>query len=63
MSLAGEMLEEIIAAIPNGLYVTDLIGHGVNIVTGDYSTGASGSGLKTESSRIRWEEITVAAGS
>ena len=34
--------EEIMAEIPSGLYVTDLIGHGVNIVTGDYSHGASG---------------------
>src|SRR3546814_19680736 len=30
------------AGIGQGLYVTELIGHGVNPVTGDYSRGASG---------------------
>jgi len=33
---------ELIADIADGVYVTDLIGHGVNGVTGDYSRGASG---------------------
>jgi PmbA protein len=34
--------DELIADIKSGLYVTDLIGMGVNGVTGDYSRGASG---------------------
>ncbi len=34
--------EEIIRGVRQGLYVTELIGHGVNIVTGDYSRGAAG---------------------
>ena len=34
--------EQIIAGIPNGFYVTELMGFGVNIVTGDYSRGAAG---------------------
>lgn len=33
---------ELIADIADGIYVTELIGHGVNAVTGDYSRGASG---------------------
>lgn len=33
---------ELIADIEDGVYVTELIGHGVNGVTGDYSRGASG---------------------
>ncbi|MFM2302337.1 MAG: hypothetical protein RLZZ84_2073 [Pseudomonadota bacterium] len=33
---------ELIADIADGVYVTELIGHGVNGVTGDYSRGASG---------------------
>jgi len=33
---------ELIADIADGVYVTELIGHGVNPVTGDYSRGASG---------------------
>ena len=35
-------VEELIADIAEGVYVTELIGHGVNGVTGDYSRGASG---------------------
>jgi PmbA protein len=33
--------EALIADIAEGFYVTDLIGMGVNMVTGDYSRGAS----------------------
>lgn len=40
---AGEAsVEELIADIEEGVLVTELIGHGVNNVTGDYSRGASG---------------------
>ncbi len=52
--------EQIIAEIPNGLYVTDLIGHGVNIVTGDYSHGASGLWIENGELAYPVEEITVA---
>ena len=34
--------EELMADIGTGLYVTELIGQGVNMVTGEYSRGASG---------------------
>lgn len=34
--------EALMADIEEGIYVTDLIGHGVNALTGDYSRGASG---------------------
>ncbi len=33
---------ELMADIADGVYITELIGHGVNMVTGDYSQGASG---------------------
>lgn len=52
--------EEIIAEIPAGLYVTELIGHGVNIVTGDYSHGASGLWIENGELTYPVEEITVA---
>lgn len=39
----GEMTPEaLIAAVGTGFYVTDFIGHGANLVTGDYSRGAAG---------------------
>jgi hypothetical protein len=34
--------KELIAGIKEGLYVTEFLGHGANLVTGDYSRGASG---------------------
>ena len=37
-----ETPEQIIAAIPQGLYLTEFLGRGINMVTGDYSRGASG---------------------
>jgi len=52
--------EEILAEIPSGLYVTELIGHGVNIVTGDYSHGASGLWIENGELTYPVEEITVA---
>ena len=51
---------EIIRSVPRGLYVTELIGMGVNGVTGDYSRGASG--FWVEKGRIAYpvQEITIA---
>jgi PmbA protein len=34
--------EALMADVKDGVYITELIGHGVNGVTGDYSRGASG---------------------
>ncbi|MFM8546661.1 MAG: metallopeptidase TldD-related protein, partial [Betaproteobacteria bacterium] len=46
--------------LDRGLFVTELLGHGVNYVTGDYSRGASGYWV--EGGRIQFpvEEITIA---
>jgi PmbA protein len=52
--------KEIIAAIPEGLYVTEFLGHGVNLVTGDYSRGASGLWISGGELTYPVEEITVA---
>ena len=51
---------EMIAEIKNGLFITDLIGFGVNGVTGDYSRGASGFWI--ENGKLAWpvSGITVA---
>ncbi len=58
---AGEMNpDELMADIKQGLYVTELIGFGINGVTGDYSRGASGFWI--EDGRISYpvNEITIA---
>ena len=52
--------DEIIASVPNGLYVTGLIGFGVNPVTGDYSRGASGLWIEGGELTYAVEEITIA---
>ncbi len=52
--------EELLRNVRQGLYVTELIGHGVNIVTGDYSQGASGLWIENGELAYPVEEITVA---
>ncbi|MGH9475953.1 MAG: TldD/PmbA family protein [Terriglobales bacterium] len=52
--------DQILATIPNGLYVTEFIGFGVNTVTGDFSRGASGLWIENGSLAYPVEEITVA---
>ena len=52
--------EQIIADVPAGLYVTGLIGFGVNTVTGDYSRGASGLWIENGVLTHAVEEVTIA---
>jgi PmbA protein len=52
--------QEIIRSVKNGFYVTDLIGFGVNIVTGDYSRGASGLWIENGELTFPVEEVTIA---
>jgi PmbA protein len=52
--------EQIIGDIKNGLYVTETMGHGVNLVTGDYSVGASGMWIENGEVAYPVEEITIA---
>ena len=52
--------EQIIAQIPAGLYVTSLMGFGVNVVTGDYSRGATGLWIENGVLAHAVEEVTIA---
>lgn len=52
--------EQIIADVKQGLYVIDLLGFGVNLVTGDYSRGATGIWIENGELTYPVEEITVA---
>ncbi len=52
--------QQIIADIPDGLYVTEFLGQGVNLVTGDYSRGVSGLWIRNGELTFPVEEITVA---
>jgi PmbA protein len=52
--------EQLIAEIETGFYVTDLIGMGVNMVTGDYSRGASGFWIENGELTYAVSEVTIA---
>ncbi len=52
--------QDIIKTVKQGLYVTDLIGFGINMVTGDYSRGASGFWIEGGELAYPVEEITIA---
>jgi PmbA protein len=52
--------DQIIGGVSNGLYVTELIGGGANIVTGDYSSGAAGLWIENGKLTYPVSEITIA---
>lgn len=52
--------EALIAEAGNGLYVTELIGHGANLMTGDYSRGAAGYAIENGVLAYPVSEITIA---
>jgi PmbA protein len=52
--------EEILADVAAGLYVTGLMGFGVNVVTGDYSRGATGLWIENGQLTHAVEEVTIA---
>ena len=52
--------EQILASIRNGFYVTELLGFGVNIVTGDYSRGAAGLWIRNGELAFAVSEVTIA---
>ncbi|MCX8518486.1 MAG: metallopeptidase TldD-related protein, partial [Rhodoferax sp.] len=56
----GDTLDAMLQRLGTGLFVTELMGQGVNYVTGDYSRGASG--FWVEKGRIQFpvQEITIA---
>jgi PmbA protein len=58
-SLAGGM-EALMSRLGTGLLVTELMGQGVNMVTGDYSRGAAGFWVENGSVQYPVAEITIA---
>ena len=59
---AGERSpEEILRSVKNGFYVTELIGSGVNTVTGDYSRGAVGMWIRDGELAFPVSEVTIAS--
>jgi PmbA protein len=52
--------EQILAQVQVGFYVTSLMGFGVNVVTGDYSRGATGLWIENGQPTHAVEEVTIA---
>jgi PmbA protein len=52
--------DEILAGVERGLYVTDLIGFGVDLVSGDFSQGASGHWIEKGALVHPVNEVTIA---
>ena len=52
--------QQILKNIKKGLYVTELMGFGINMVTGDYSRGASGLWIEDGEIAYAVEEVTIA---
>jgi len=60
MAAGQQSPADLIADIEDGFYVTDLIGSGVNMVTGDYSRGASGFWIENGELTYAVSEVTIA---
>ena len=58
----GEMSrDELIKGVGTGFYVTELIGHGLNMLTGEYSRGASGFWIENGEITFPVSEVTIAS--
>ncbi len=53
--------EDLIRSVGNGFYITELIGQGVNMVTGEYSRGASGYWIENGELTFAVSEVTIAS--
>jgi len=56
----GEDFDGLLRKMGSGLLVTELLGHGLNMVTGDYSRGAAGFWVENGEIAYPVEEITIA---
>ncbi len=61
VSSTGKSFVDCLKTMHQGLLVTELMGHGVNNVTGDYSRGAAGFWVDNGEIQYPVEEITIAA--
>ena len=60
VSSDGPQLPGMLKKLGKGLFVTELLGHGINLLTGDYSRGAAGYWVEDGAIAYPVEEVTVA---
>jgi PmbA protein len=53
--------QDLIRSVANGFYVTELIGQGVNMITGEYSRGATGFWIENGELTFAVSEVTIAS--
>ena len=53
-------LDALVAGMQRGLLVTELMGQGLNLVTGDYSRGAAGFWVENGEIQFPVQEVTIA---
>ena len=53
--------EDLIRGVGNGFYITELIGQGVNMITGEYSRGATGFWIENGELTFAVSEVTIAS--
>ncbi|KAA1236176.1 peptidase PmbA [compost metagenome] len=53
--------EDLLRQVGTGFYVTELIGHGANMITGEYSCGASGFWIENGEKTFAVSEVTIAS--
>ncbi len=56
----GHSFDELVRSMSRGIIVTEVMGQGVNMVTGDYSRGAAGFYVENGEIQFPVEEITIA---
>jgi len=61
VSSSGQSFDELLKSMDKGFLVTELMGQGVNTVTGDYSRGAAGFWVENGAIAYPVEEVTVAS--
>jgi PmbA protein len=57
----GASFQDLLKQMGRGLLVTELIGSGINMITGDYSRGAAGFWVENGELQYPVEEITIAS--
>ena len=60
LTLPGDDLDAMLRKLGRGLFVTELMGQGVNYVTGDYSRGAAGFWVEDGAIAFPVQEVTIA---
>jgi PmbA protein len=53
--------DELVKKMNKGIIITELLGHGLNMITGDYSRGAAGLWVENGKVQFAVEEITIAS--